>query len=139
MNMSAWGAFLLTLCLITLVTLGVIQIMTTTNENDYYLLRETVESALEDSVEPTSLTSSEGPRVNEDQFIKILTMRFAESADTNRKYKIRVTCFSPEPPMVCVEVSTTITNNKFLSDDTETKTVVNRINAILEQKVTTSQ
>ncbi len=139
MNMSTWGAFLLALCLITLVTLGVIQVMTTTNESDYYVMRETVESSLEDAIEPASLTQSDGPTVNEERFIEILTMRFATSADPSRKYKIRVTCFSPKPPMVCVEVATTITTKKFLSDDTETETVVNRINAILEQKVTPSQ
>jgi len=138
--MSAWGAFLLALCLITLVTLGVIQVMTSTNESDYYVMRETVESSLEDAIKPESLTQSDGPEVSEERFIEIITMRFATSADPSRKYKIRVTCFSPKPPMVCVEVATTITTKKFLSDDTQTETVVNRINAILEQKVaTTSQ
>ncbi len=108
--------------------------MTTTNESDYYSLKEIVDASMEDSVEVGTLTQDGTLKVNEERFIEILTLRFAEAASANRAYKIRVVYFQEEPPIACVEVKTTITSAK-LFGGSETNTVVNRINAILEQKI----
>ena len=66
------------------------QQLTTTNENDYYLLKEITEAAMVDSIDISYYRETGELKIVREKFVENFTRRFAESTlIICKKYKIK--------------------------------------------------
>lgn len=105
MNAPAWVTFLVVLGLVGLAVINVFQDVTTTNENDYYLLKETTEAAMLDSIDLTYYRMHGEFKIIKEEFVENFIRRFAESQSLNREYRIEIYDIIEMPPKVSIRVS----------------------------------
>lgn len=128
------GYALVGVIMLALLALGVVNIVNnyaSSNELDVSLLRDTVEAAMYDSVDLGYYRVSKGIiRMDKEKFAENFTKRFAESAPSNRNYKIRLIDINETPPKVTVMIGSS-TVATFAGEDFD---IVNVISGILETK-----
>lgn len=105
MNAPAWVTFLVVLGLVGLAVINVFQDVTTTNEHDYYLLKETTEAAMLDSIDLTYYRMHGEFKIIKEEFVENFIRRFAESQSLNREYRIEIYDIIEMPPKVSIRVS----------------------------------
>ena len=87
------------------------QQLTTTNENDYYLLKEITEAAMVDSIDISYYRETGNLKIVREKFVENFTRRFAESTlIIGTKYTIKFFDVMEEPPKVSVRIDTGIDN-----------------------------
>jgi len=106
--------------------------LTTTNENDYYLLKEITESAMIDAIDLSYYRETGELKIVREKFVENFTRRYAESAQKSRTYKIDFYDVNELPPKVSVKVTSKDTGNNLLSGEATNVTLSNKIDAILE-------
>ena len=85
------------------------QQLTTTNENDYYLLKEITEAAMVDSIDISYYRETGNLKIVREKFVENFTRRFAESTlIIGTKYTIKFFDVMEEPPKVSVRIDTGI-------------------------------
>jgi len=120
--------------MLAVLALGVVSIIngySTGNELDATLLRETVESAMLDSIDLGYYRLTDGQiRMDKEKFATNFTRRFAENVGNNMNYNIKIYDVNETPPKVTVKVgsSTAIT---FFGEDFD---INNVISGIIETK-----
>ncbi len=105
MNAPAWVTFLVVLGLVGLAVINAFQDVTTTNEHDYYLLKETTEAAMLDSIDLTYYRMHGEFKIIKEEFVENFIRRFAESQSLNREYRIEIYDIIEMPPKVSIRVS----------------------------------
>ena len=106
--------------------------LTTTNENDYYLLKEVTEAAMIDSVDISYYRETGELKIVREKFVENFTRRFAESTLlTGSGYTISFFDIIETPPKVSVTINTGI-GEYTIYEDTSSYNVNNRLDAILE-------
>jgi len=106
--------------------------LTTTNENDYYLLKEITESAMIDAIDLSYYRETGELKIVREKFVENFTRRFAESTTiVGTDYKIEFYDIIETPPKVSVAINTTI-GDYTIYDYTSDYGVNNRLSAILE-------
>lgn len=134
MKESFWGYMIIVLGVLAIGVIYFFQNVTNTDEHNYNLLKETVESAMYDSVD-LSKRRQGIISINQEKFIENFLRRFAENASLAHTYKIDIYDVNETPPKVSIKLSTadnsTSTN---ITGEIMTFSVVNRIDAILEAK-----
>lgn len=136
MKESFWGYWLIILGIFVIVILMLIQSVTTTNTQDYYLLKEVTESAMKDAVDYGYYRENRELRINREKFIENFIRRFSETVNINKTYKIDFYAIYESPPKVSVVVTTSSDTFTIGSDTSGTAfDVVNRIDAILEMDI----
>lgn len=106
--------------------------LTTTNENDYYLLKEVTEAAMIDSVDISYYRETGELKIVREKFVENFTRRFAESTLlTGSGYTISFFDIIETPPKVSVTINTGI-GEYTIYEDTSNYNVNNYIDAILE-------
>ena len=133
MKESLWGYWLIILGIFILVVMMLLQNYTTTNEQDYYLLKEVTQAALEDSIDWNHYREYKEIRIVKEKFVEDFVRRFSETVNINKTYNIKFYDIYEAPPKVSVKV-TTKTNTYSVMGDTDSIGVVNKIDAILEVK-----
>ena len=122
------------------MTLGIIgvsiillfQQLTTTNENDYYLLKEITEAAMVDSIDISYYRETGELKIVREKFIENFTRRFAESTlIIGTKYTIKFFDIMEEPPKVSVRIDTGIDNYKIYNTSGNYE-VLNQLTGIFE-------
>ena len=108
------------------------QQLTTTNENDYYLLKEITEAAMVDSIDISYYRETGELKIVREKFVENFTRRFAESTlIIGSKYTIKFFDIMEEPPKVTVSINTGI-GEYTIYQDTSDYNISNTLSAILE-------
>lgn len=108
------------------------QQLTTTNENDYYLLKEITEAAMVDSIDISYYRETGELKIVREKFVENFTRRFAESTlIIGNKYTIKFFDIMEEPPKVSVRIDTGIENYKIYNTSGNYE-VLNQLTGIFE-------
>ena len=138
MRESIWGYALLTLGIFAIGIIWFFANATRTDQHNYNLLKETVESAMYDAIDLAAYRKDGTVRIEEEKFVENFIRRFAANADLSNTYKIEIYDINEVPPKVSLKVLSKNTTSLTSPDKKETETyefdLVNNIDAILETK-----
>ena len=80
MKQSVWGAWLILLGIFIVVIMLLVQGMTKTNTQDYFLVKEITEAAMVDAVDFSYYRKFGEIKINKEKFYESFLRRFAETA-----------------------------------------------------------
>ncbi|MBE6148515.1 MAG: hypothetical protein E7167_03365 [Firmicutes bacterium] len=138
MKEAYWGYWLVVLGVFIIVVLLLVQSFTSTNTQDYYLIKTITEASMEDAIDWSYYRQYGEAKINKEKFYESFLRRFAEEASISTTYDIEFTEVYEAPPKVGVKVSSK-SNTFNVVGDSKTFDIVNKIDAILESKVTAVQ
>lgn len=130
MKDSIWAYLIIMFGIIAIVFIFFMQRVTTADQHNYTLLRETTQAAMYDAIDKDYLEENGTVKIDKDKFMENFLRRFAENASLSRAYQIDIYDINEEPPKVSIKVSST---EKGSSDVLEFD-LVNKVDAILEAK-----
>ena len=136
MNKGMLTIGIILLSLIALLILNVLNNFSTGSELDYYLVKETVDASISDSLDRTFLTECGVYRLDKEKFVESFLYRFISNVDGTRSYDIKFYDINEVPPKVSVKIdSLTVLGVKAPgSDSTEAADISTSYDAILETK-----
>ncbi|MEG1596907.1 MAG: DUF5411 family protein [Bacilli bacterium] len=152
MKMAVWGYFLMILGITGILLINVFGNISTTDEQNYYLLKEITEASMYDSIDFAAYRlglnyDGENPgviKIEKEKFIESFVRRFAESTGKTRHYKISFLEIIEEPPKVSIRLESKEdynffrafkpNNKEFNFDSEEDFDIMNKIDAILETR-----
>ena len=127
MKDSIWAYFMIMFGIIAIVFIFFMQRVTTTDQHNYTLLRETTEAAMYDAV----TYSPEGEiQIKKGDFIDSFLKRFAQNASLARDYTIEIYDINEIPPKVSIKLKSKEKGTSEMVDFD----LVNKVDAILETK-----
>ena len=130
-----WSFATLGIIILGIIGLSIIllfQQLTTSSENDYYLLKEVTEAAMIDAVDISYYRETGDLKIIKEKFVENFTRRYAESTlSIGSSYTISFFNIMEEPPKVTILINTGIENYKIYNtvDDYNVK---NTLTGILE-------
>ena len=118
MKESSWGYGLVSLGLVILAVLMLTQRISTSSEEDFYLGREVLASAMIDAVDYGTFRNTGELVMVEEKFVEIFIRRFAESVSGSKSYKLDFYDIREYPPKASVRIrtgsgSTTVGSDSF--------------------------
>ena len=131
MRESMWGIFVVAVGVGLILLIYFFQGVTSTDEHNYYLLKETTEAAMMDAVDMVDYRVNNRISINREKFVESFVRRFAESADLSNTYRIEIYDINEIPPKVSLLVKTS--KNGVINNEQITFNLVNRIDAIIEE------
>lgn len=134
MKESIWGYMVIVLGVVAIGVIWFIANSTRTDQHNFYLLRETVEASMIDSVDLAIYRDTGEIEINEAVFIENFIRRFASNADLSNTYIVEIYDINTKPPKVSMKIlstSDTTTTGELVSFN-----MVNNIDAILEATYT---
>lgn len=134
MKNAFWGYAVMVLGILAIVFIFFFANVTNTDQHNYNLLKETVESAMFDALDLAEYRVNGNIKMDEKKFVESFLRRFAENASLRDSYVIEIYDVSEEPPKVSLKVSTLRGESTDITGDTVTfkADIVNTIDAILE-------
>ena len=129
MKESFWGVLIVMLGLFGVMLINVFQKITIGNDEVYYLLKETNEAAMYDSINFSYYRLTGDIKIVEDKFAENFARRFGQNIMMRGNYKITIQDVNEVPPRLSVKVVSKITS---LAGDEFG--IENRIDGILEAK-----
>lgn len=135
MSQSVWGYWIISLGIGVITVMILVQNYTIINQEDYYLLKEVTQAAMNDAIDYSHYRQHGELKIHREKFIENFIRRFSESVKGNKNYKIDFYDIYETPPKVSVKVSTK-TSSFQVSGDTMDLDVTNSIDAILENNST---
>lgn len=133
MKEAYWGYWLLVLGVLIIVVLLLVQSFTSTNTQDYYLVKEIAAASMEDAVDYAYYRNYGEIKINKEKFYEVFLRRFAEEASLSTDYDIEFTEVFEAPPKVSVKVSSK-SNSFVIAGNSTSFDIVNKIDGILEQE-----
>lgn len=134
MKESYWGYWLMVFGVFIIVVLLLIQSFTSTNTQDYYLIKEISEASMVDAIDYGYYRTYGELKMNKEKFYEVFLRRFAEEASLTTNYTIEFAEIYEAPPKIGVKVSSKSATFQ-VAGDTTTFDIVNKVDAILESKV----
>lgn len=131
MKESYWGYWLILLGVFVIVVMMIIQNVTSSNTQDYYLVKEITEASMVDAIDYGYYRKYGEVRMLKEKFIESFLRRFAESAELSSTYEVSFYDIYEAPPKVSVKVSSSSKVFNVFGDSTKFD-VVNKIDTILE-------
>lgn len=108
------------------------QQITTSNENDYYLLKEITEASMIESIDIKYYRETGDLRIVKEKFVENFTRRYSESTlFIGTKYTISFFDIMEVPPKVTIMIDTGLEQYR-IYNDTSNYNVVNNLTGILE-------
>ena len=104
MNKGMLTVGIILLSALALVLLNILTNYSTGSELDYYLVKETTDAAMEDSIDYVFLRTCGLYRIDKEKFVESFVYRFANGIDATRNYKIGFYDINEMPPKVSVKV-----------------------------------
>jgi len=104
---SFWGVAVVGIGIVSIFLIYFFLNITTTDEHNYHLLKETTEAAMYDALDLAAYRNSGVIRIDREKFVENFLRRFAESASLSKTYRIDILDVNEEPPKVSVRVSST--------------------------------
>ena len=130
MHDSFWSLFIIGLGVISVSFIIFFQNLTSIDEQNYTLLRETTEAAMYDAVDIAAYKRDGTIRIDREKFVENFVRRFAEGANLAQNYKIEIFDVSETPPKVSIRVSSKLASN--VTNEIIEFDIVNKLDAILE-------
>lgn len=116
------------LALIAIVLVNLLVNTTTSSELDYYLLKETTNAAMEDAVDLGYYHETGQLRMDTEKFVENFLVRFANSVDSTRYYKVGFYDINETPPKASVKIDS-LSAASFNDESTE---LIETYNGIIE-------
>ena len=132
MNKGMLTVGIILLSVIALLMINVLTNFSTGSELDYYLVKETTDAAMEDSIDMVYLRTCGLYRIDKEKFVENFLYRFANSVDSTRDYNIKFYDINEVPPKVSVKVDSLTVLSVKSGDDTEAADISTSYDAILE-------
>jgi hypothetical protein len=130
MKSSMWGVGIIMIGLLGIALVMFLQNATTSNEQNYYLLREVTEASMIDAIDIGYYRETGAVKINKEKFVESFVRRFSESANIRKEYNIKIYDVIESPPKVSLRVGSKSTVT-FTGEDFD---IINDIDAILETK-----
>ena len=130
MSNSYWGYWLILLGIFVIVIMLLVSNVTTTNTQDYYLIKEVTEASLVDAVDLGYYRQSRELRINKEVFVENFLRRFSENVALSQ-YQIDFYGLYEAPPKVSVKVTTKSGTYNIAASESSFD-ITNKIDAILE-------
>lgn len=133
MKEAYWGYWLIVLGVLIIAVLLLVQSFTSTNTEDYYLVKEITEAAMNDAVDYSYYNKFGELKINKEKFYETFLIRFAQDASLSSTYKVEFSEVFEAPPKVSVKVSSK-SNSFTIAGNSESIDIVNNVDGILESK-----
>lgn len=131
MKESMWGYYLALLGITVSTVMIMVSNMTTTSQQNYYLLKEVTNAAMIDAIDYGYYREYGSIKINTEKFVENFLRRFSEGISKTNTYKIDFYSIYENPPSVSIRV-TSNTGDYNIAGDTTNIDVVNQIDSILE-------
>ena len=131
MKEAYWGYWLVVLGIFIIVVLLLVQSFTSTNSQDYYMVKSITESSMQDSIDWAYYNTYGEIKINKEKFMEVFLRRFAEEASIVSTYTVTFSDIYEAPPKVSVEVKSK-SGSFSIVGDSESFDIVNKIDGILE-------
>ena len=132
MNKGMLTVGIILLSVIALLMINVLTNFSTGSELDYYLVKETTDAAIEDSIDLVYLRTCGLYRIDKEKFVENFLYRFANSVDSTRDYNIKFYDINEVPPKVSVKVDSLTVLSVKNGDNKEAADISTSYDAILE-------
>ena len=106
MKESLWGYLIIALGLVIIAILLLLQRLTSTNEEDFYLGREVMEASMADAVDFGTYRSTGELVMSKEKFVEVFVRRFAESVTPSKTYQLDFYDIYEYPPKATVRIRT---------------------------------
>ena len=123
MNKGFLTVGIILLAIIALLIINVLSNFSTGTEVDYYLVKETAEAAMEDSIDNSFYALHGRYRMDKDYFVESFIRRFASNINNTREYTISFYSMNEVPPKVSIKVESLTTLS--VKDDKGNKEAAN--------------
>jgi len=130
MKESFWGYWIIVLGIFVVIIMMLVSNITTTNTQDYYLIKDVTEASLVDAVDYAYYRQYKELKINREKFIENFLRRFAENVSLST-YTIDFYDIYEAPPKASVKI-TTESGSFMVNGDSSSFDIVNRVDAILE-------
>ncbi len=130
MRESVWGYAVIVLGVLAIMIIWFFGNNTKIDQHNYNLLKETVESAMYDSIDLSAYRDKGVVKIIEAKFIENFIRRFAENADLSNTYVIEIYDVLEAPPKVSLVVKSA--NETTATGEIVRFNMVNNIDAVLE-------
>lgn len=130
MKDTYWGYWLIILGIFIVVVMMIVNSITTTKSQDYYLVKEITQASMLDAVDYNYYRDWKELRINKEKFVESFIRRFADSVSLSSTYTIEFYDIYEAPPKVSVRVSST-TNSFSVMGDSRQFDVVEKVDAVL--------
>lgn len=125
-----WAVFVISVGVVLILLIYLFQGVTSTDEHNYYLLKETTEASLLDAVDIADYRITGNISINREKFVEVFVRRFAENADLSNSYVIEIYDINEEPPKVSLLVKTRRSGS--VASEQVDFDITNKLDAILE-------
>ena len=136
MKESFWIYLLMILGLFIIVVMMLIQDLTSTSEEDYYLAKEALEASMVDALDLGLYRKTGEVRIIESKFVESFIRRFAESVNDSKNYTIEFYEIYEMPPKATIFIKTKSKSVKVGVDSEESYDILTAMSGILETKQT---
>ncbi len=130
MKDTYWGYWLIILGIFVIVIMMIVNNITTTKSQDYYLVKEIAQASMIDAIDYSYYSDWKELRINKEKFVESFIRRFADSVTLKDTYTIEFYDLYEAPPKVSVRVQSS-TNSFSVMGDAESFDIVERVDAIL--------
>jgi hypothetical protein len=130
MKESFWSVMIVILGVVSVAFIYFFQTVTSTDEQNYELLKEITEAAMYDAVDWAEYRADGNISINREKFVENFLRRFAESVSLGNVYQIDIYDVSETPPKVSLKVSSKLNSN--VTGEIMEFDIVNKLDAILE-------
>lgn len=131
MKDSYWAYWLILLGIFIVVIMMLVQNLTTTSTQDYYLLKEINEAAMVDAIDYSYYRKFGEIRINKEKFYESFLRRFAETTSLATDYTVSFYGVYEAPPKASIEIKSQSNALTIVGDATQFD-MVERIDAIVE-------
>ena len=131
MKESMWGYLIVSLGVVIIAILLLVQRLTSINEQDYYLSREIMKSAMIDAVDYGVWERTGKLVMSKEKFVSVFTRRFAENVQPDRTYKLDFYDIHEYPPKATIKISTA-SGETVINDDMLDVPINTYVTSILE-------
>ena len=134
MKESFWIYLLMILGLFIIVVMMLIQDLTSTSEEDYYLAKEALEASMVDALDLGLYRQTGEVRIIESKFVESFIRRFAESVNDSKNYTLEFYEIYEMPPKATVFIKTKSKSVKVGVDSEESYDILTAMSGVLETK-----
>ncbi len=130
MKVAMWGVGLISMGLIGIGLIDTMENITSTSNQNYYLVKEVTEAAMYDAIDLGHYRINGIVKIDSEKFMESFVRRFSESVNISKNYEIKFYDVQEEPPKVSLRVG----SSTFVTFTDEDFDIINNIDAILETK-----
>ena len=127
MKESLWGYWIIVLGVSILSIMILLQSYTTTSEQDYYLVKNILESSMYESVNYGYFRDTGGLKIDAEKLVENFVRRFSDTVNISKNYTVAFYDIYEEPPAASVAVVASTEDSNFgISQTGTTNTIVSK-------------